>query len=460
MFPSIKAYRWPDMLESIRRSSFETTNLGMTRWSKLRLCAHVALVTLLVVSVLPQVSAGQEEESASVEQQVARLLDTLQSGNLGERDAAEEQIIALGKKAAEFLPEIDANTSGEMKIRLERITTKLGTPANPAATSIKASRATVSGKMTVSEALAELEEQTGNKVNVQGEALGMMIDLEHEDATFWEITSDIMSQASLCVQPYAIGDDELMLATHPNPPQDIQPAINGPFRIDVESIRVERTFGQQAGRQLEVNCSVSWEPRLKPTALVLPMQDVVAIVAGDEEEQLRPVNPGARPTITLTSGGATTTITMVFAGVSRERQKLKSLRGNLLFAIPGERQTFEFAKLNSGARQTQKNGNVRVTLASFTRNRRTYEARLLVVVEQVESIRRMLQSQEAYLRDAKDLRIESVADNEFPGVGGSAGLAYLFSIGGDPKDYRLVFEMPGGFSEASGSYELTDVPLP
>lgn len=433
--------------------------------SKLERRARIAsrtapLLALLLLATWATVAAGQQEEPSSVQQQVAELLVTLRGGSLAERDAAEEQIVALGEKAAEFLPEIDANTSGEMKIRLERITGKLGGSPSLAAQTIEASRATLSGEMTVSEAFAKLREQTGNNVNVQGDALDTMVKLEHDDATFWEIASDIMEQAKLCVQPYAVGDDELMLTTHPNPPTDIKPAISGPFRIDVESIRVERAFGQQANRQLEVNCSVSWEPRLKPTALVLPMQDVVAVVGGDEEQELRPNNPGARPTVALVSGNATTTITMVFPGVDRERQTLKSLRGNLLFAIPGERQTFEFAKLNSGARQTQKSGNVRVTLASFTRNRRTYEARLLVVVEQAESIRRMLQSQEAYLRDAKDLRIESVADNEFPGVGGSAGLAYLFSIGGDPKDYRLVFEMPGGFSEASGSYELTEVPLP
>lgn len=402
---------------------------------------------------------GGAVETMVSQDSVALLVEQMSTGSLQQRDAAEKAIVALGAEAAEYLPEVSDDTSGEMKIRLERIGKAIGRSSAAPATSIQASRLSLKGEMSVGSALAKIQEQTGNSVELQGNLTPPKVDLDLEDATFWEAIGEIMQQANLALVPYSAADDALVLQGGGGANDySLEPYLNGPFRIDPVSVRAQLGFGASAQPQLEINLNVSWEPRLKPTALTIPMANVIAIAQGDTE--LQPTSPGARPTVALNSGGATTTITLLLQGADRAASKLDSLKGELTFAIPGEVQQFEFDKLNSGARRTKKSGGVSVTLASFARNRRTYEARVLVVVDDATAVRRMLQSQEGYLLDSKDVRIENVGDFEFPGVAGSAGLAYLFGIRGDPADYRFVFEMPGGFSEASTSYEIKDLPLP
>ena len=52
---------------------------------------------------------------------VRKLLKELDGKTLKDRDAAEKRLIELGPSVVSFLPEVDANTSGEMKVRLQRI---------------------------------------------------------------------------------------------------------------------------------------------------------------------------------------------------------------------------------------------------------------------------------------------------------------------------------------------------
>ncbi len=419
--------------------------------------------TLCAPATSPAQDATDKADGSSqpLEEKVAALVRQMKGSNLEQRDAAEKQIVELGSEAAEYLPEVTDNTSGEMKIRLQRIATAIGQATRTAAPEIAASRCTLKGKMSLDGALEKIREQTDNSVEIQGDTPStQQLELNLEDVTFWEAIDDIMQQANLALVPFSAAEDALVLrraGVEVSAPE-VEPYLSGPFRVDPLSVRAQRTFTPGTPPQLELNCNVSWEPRLKPTALTIPMGNVVAIAAGDMQLQI--TNPGARPTIALNSGGATTTITLLLSGTDRDIAKLDSLAGELIFAIPGAQQKFEFDKLNSGARRTKKNEGVSVTLASFARNQRTYEARVLVVVDDAASVRRMLQSQEGYLLDSKGVRIENVGDFEFPGIAGSAGLAYLFGIRGDPADYKFVFEMPGGFSEARTTYQLKDIPLP
>ncbi|GAB5405460.1 MAG: hypothetical protein Aurels2KO_36910 [Aureliella sp.] len=426
----------------------------------LTLCIPL-LIAHIVTAQSPGEATTAAESEQALEEQVKALVEQMMGSDLEQRDAAEKRIVDLGPEAAEFLPEVTDNTSGEMKIRLQRIATAIGNGAQPGASDVAASRCSLSGKMSLDSALEKIREQTDNSVEIQGgDMTTRQLDLDLDDVTFWEAISEIMKQANLALVPFSAAEDALVLrpaGVEVGDPE-VEPYLSGPFRVDPLSVRAQRTFTPGSPAQLEVNCNVSWEPKLKPTALTIPMANVVAIASGDM--QLQTTNPTARPTVALNSGGATTTITLLLSGTNREVPKLDSLTGELIFAIPGAVQKFEFDKLNSGARKTKKNAGVSVTLASFARNQRTYEARVLVVVEDAASVRRMLQSQEGYLVDSKDVRIENVGDFEFPGVAGSAGLAYLFGIRGDPADYKFVFEMPGGFSEARTTYQLKDIPLP
>ena len=68
----------------------------------------------------------QSEKKASIDE-VRKLIKELDGKSLKERDAAEKSLIEIGASILGYLPEVDANTSGEMKIRLQRIRQQLQT---------------------------------------------------------------------------------------------------------------------------------------------------------------------------------------------------------------------------------------------------------------------------------------------------------------------------------------------
>jgi hypothetical protein len=132
----------------------------------------------------------------------------------------------------------------------------------------------------------------------------------------------------------------------------------------------------------------------------------------------------------------------------------------VVFSVPGEDHDYRFKDFANGVRQSEKFGNVSVTLASFGRNGAVYEARLSVNLGASAQNRNWLLSNEAFLVDAKDTKIMNVGKRYFQGVGNSANFSYLFQINGDPKDYELVFTLPGTFTEVTAPFVLTDIPLP
>ena len=69
-------------------------------------------------------------------------------------------------------------------------------------------------------------------------------------------------------------------------------------------------------------------------------------------------------------------------------------------------------------------------------------------------------SNEAYLLDAKDVRLENVGLQTYGMSNNAVGIAYLFQINGDPNDYKLVYESPGMITKQTVSYVLSDIALP
>ncbi len=92
-----------------------------------------------------------------------KVLRQLESDKAAERDAAEKRLIEIGPAVVAFLPEVTSSTSGEMKIRLERIRKELQT--SKIETFFEATLVTLSGKMPLSEALAAIAKQTGNAIS-------------------------------------------------------------------------------------------------------------------------------------------------------------------------------------------------------------------------------------------------------------------------------------------------------
>ncbi len=432
----------------------------------------LCLLALLSLCATPTV--GQEatdEKPVEAERQrpnitvdgVRKLLRSLESNQLQDRDAAEQDLVELGPAVLAFLPEISANTSGEMKVRLQRIRQQLQRADTE--TYFKASTLTLSGKMPLSEALASIEQQTGNKIEVEGADAfdGLEIEFMEQDSSFWTVMDKIMTQAKLRVNNYTTSDGlSLAAGAQEYREKSAEPFVTGPFRIEVTSVQSTLTFNSRLDGQLDLSLQVTWEPRLKPVFMQIPMNTISATI--DDENVLASVNPQSTPEVPLNTGGASTQIDLQLARPKRSVTKLSKLNGEFMIAVPSEKHKYIFKKFGNGARQSEKFGDVSVTLEGARRNGSVYEMRLLVEFGNaqgaLDSFRGWILSNEAYLLDPKERRLENVGLQTYAVTPNAVGIAYLFQINGNPDDFQLIYESPGLITRETVKFELRDIELP
>jgi hypothetical protein len=430
-----------------------------------------------VVWVLPCAAWGQTENAAIGSSQAAppthissevdlstirSRLRELEAGELAVRDQAEKQIIAMGPAVLGYLPEVTARTSGELKVRLQRIRQAL--QQSNIENFFEASRITLHGKMKLTEAIDQIVQQTDNPIKLDRSVsqANTQVELAASNAPFWEVMMSLMSQAKLRINSYGTTENELVLTSEGTATSTIPSFVTGPFHLDVLSVRSTLPFSSSLGGQLDLSFAVTWEPRLKPVFLQLPMASLSADYAGGQT--LTATNPQAAPEIPLNLGGSTTQIDVQLQRPPRSVKQLDKLTGEFTIAVPSQRHQYVFKKFGNGVRQSEKFGDVTVTLEGARRNGAVYEMRLFVefVDSQgaLDSFRGWILSNEAYLRDARDTRILNVGLNTYAVTPNAVGIAYLFQINGNPDDYQLIYESPAAVSKQRVKYELRDIELP
>ncbi len=420
---------------------------------------------------IPSRNLAQESQQAETVNQadsqvtygsVQSLLRHLESDELSQRDAAEAKLIELGSTVLQFLPSVTPQTSGEMKIRLQRIRQALERVQT--ADFFKASTITLSGSTTVSEALTRITKQTDNKLRLQTDNDSTdepSIGVDWNDTPFWTAIQDVLMKANLRVAATAAANRELILGTSysENPATY---SVAGPFRIELAAIESRQNFDSRVDGQTRVHLLIMWEPRLQPLFVQLPMSGFRATLPGGS--QIAAVNPQASPEVRLNPGASIARVEVQMQRPARDVAKLESLVGQLVVSIPGDRHPFTFEKIGNGVRQSQKHGDLSVTLESARRNGPVFETRLFVefgdAAGALESYRGWIMSNEAYVLDAKGSRIESVGFQTYATTNNGAGVSYLFQISDIPDSFKLVYESPSVIVRQTINFELDGIPLP
>ena len=415
---------------------------------------------------LPAQETEARPRSAEVTYAEARrAIRDLESDSLEERDAAEKLLTEMGRGVLPFLPQVSANTSGEMKIRLQRIRQTLQTEQLEAF--VDASTVTLSGSMTVAAALQEIEKQTKNKTELQddGSYAGRMVQLDAQDQPFWTVMNSIMSQAGLRINAFGTTEGPLILSPGAAD-TGVESFIQGPFLMQATSIAARKTFNSSLDGQLDVSFQLTWEPRLEPIFMQLPMNSMkmIASDAGGKSSEHLASNPAAAPEVPLNLGSCSTQIDLQMERPSRDKSKIDALSGKFSIAMPSERHQYEFSDLASGARMSEKFGDIEVTLEGSRRNGPVYEMRVKVEFGDdggaLESFRGWVLSNQAYLLDANDKRLENVGLQRYMVTPNAVGIGYLFQINGDPNDYRLIYESPAAIRRQTIEFEMKNIELP
>ncbi len=425
------------------------------------------MVTLLMV--LGSLLAGQVDAAGSelLQADVRRLVRQLDGDSLAEREAAEKALVELGPNVLDLLPPVSRNTSAEVKVRLDRIRKTLQEKAAQAAA--EATRVTLKGEMPLSEALAALAKQSGNKIVDFRERFGQQapdpaVKADFQEVPFWNALDDLLDQAGLTVynfsgEPGTVaivsrGSSELSRAD--------RATYSGLFRFEGISLIARRDLRDPDSDSLRLTLEVAWEPRVSPIVLQLPLESIQAV---DENGQTIPVDTGpAQLEIPAEMGIPATEIQVPLKLPDRQSRKIASLQGRLQALVPGRVQEFTFEDLKDAKAVEQRAAGVTVTLEQVRKNLDLYEARVRVRFDQasnaLESHRNWVYNNEAYLLDPEGERVDHAGMQATLQRDDEVGVAYLFDREQGIEGCKFVYKTPVVIVSMPVGYQLKDIPLP
>jgi hypothetical protein len=397
---------------------------------------------------------------------VQRWVRQLDDNAAAKRDAAEQALIALGPAALKLLPPVTSKTPTEVKVRLERVRRALENAA--AESAAEASVVTLQGTVPLSQALLAVEQQTKNKLVDLREKFGQQrtdpqIQVNFDKTPFWKALDQILDQAGLTLYRYGGQPGTVAFVSRGAGPQEGAPIIgySGLFRFEGVRIQATRDLRNAANQSLRLALEVTWEPRLSPILVQLPLADLRAQDEAGQavaiDGQLGKLEAPVESTVPIVE------LQVPLVPPKRSVEKIASLNGTLLALVPGQIETFEFADLEQAKGVEQRRAGVAVTLEQ-RKNLHVYELRLRVRFDKaenaLESHRGWIYSNEAYLVDADGKQVDNDGYQAFLQEANEVGVAYLFAHEPGLKGCKFVYKTPATLVKVPASFTLQDIPLP
>jgi hypothetical protein len=426
-------------------------------------CGGVLLVWPMVAGVP---ALGQAEGSdAALRDRVTQLIDRLGSDKPEARESAMAALTKLGPKVLPLLPDTAKLSAGERKDRIEKLRAalrKAEEDVNPAA-----SRVTLVGKgIRLSEAIQQLQKQTGNPISDMREQLGADVtnpafDLEIKDKPFLEAFAEVAKQAEVGLEFHSgdgsIGIKPAMTGGNVPPVQ-----YTGPFRIELKQIGLTRDF--EAGPALAtIQLEVAWEPRLRPMLLKLKADELK--VLDDRGKEVKPQMAMEAEEVVVRPENPVSEINLNLQAPDRAATKLKSLKVKAELTIPAGIKTFRFPNL-AQENVNLKQGDVSVTLQDVEVDEQAWKVHVELAMPgegpAFESYQQGLFNNQMWLQRSDGSRFAHNGGLNSTGAsGGKLGFEYIFvDAPGKPSDYQLVYETPSKVITIPLEFEIKDVPLP
>ena len=425
------------------------------------------MLASLVVMGAALLGQAEQPDKADLALEVRRLVHRLDSRELAGREAAERELIELGMEVLDHLPGPDDRVSAEVAQRVQRIRQKLQRAV--AEEAARESRITLKGdQMPLSEVLAEIEKQTGNKVvdlrgrfGPPGEDPKLAVDFD--DAPFWSTVDRILDQAELSL--YAYGEEKaLNIVSRPQKqlPRSGRACYSGPFRFEPIRIEAVRDLRNPMGERLALLIEVSWEPRIAPISLQFPLD---RIKAADENGSPLPIDAEqAKLEVPGDSETMAAELRIPFELPSREVKKIARLEGTLKTLVQGKVESFRFEDLPEAKNVEKRTAGVTVTLQQVRKNRDVWEFRLLIHFDETSgalaSHRNWVFENEALLVTPDGEEIAFHAYDTTLQTENEVGIAYLFGLDDPLTDYAFIYRTTGLIMSTEFDFEISDVALP
>ncbi|HUE71064.1 MAG TPA: hypothetical protein VMP01_09260 [Pirellulaceae bacterium] len=410
--------------------------------------------------------AAAAAPSAELAPKVKALIRQLDSDQQAKREAAEKELVALGEDVLPLLPPITRTTPAEVKNRLGRVRKTLMDLAIAATT--KPKFVTLSGEMLLSEALAEIEKQTGNRVTDSREEdkSDPKITLQLDKAPFWEALDTILDAAQLTLYNYDTEQGELSyIARDENAlPRIGRGTYSAIFRLEPTRIEIDADLRNPASKALRLTVDAAWEPRVRPVVIMLPVGQFQATDDGGNAVE---VDSGDGDLEFSVDGfGAGVELVIPFKIPARTVKQIASIKGKLTAVLLGREETYEFPNPESKKGAEEERGGVTVILDQCRKVDELLEARMRVKFDKasnaLESHRGWIYNNPCYLEDAKGDKVEQAALEATLLDENEVAVIYRFDLGDEANasKYKLVYKTPAAIIEVPVEFELKAIDLP
>ncbi len=423
-----------------------------------------AVVGLLFLSSYPRALAQTENADAPLRDRTSQLIERLDDPKQEAADLAQAKLIKMGARILPLLPDPSGVASPERKKRLEKIREAIEQASESVST--EASRVTIQGKgIRLSEAIAQLQKQTGNAIMDMREQLGAEVtnpalDLDIRDQPFFEALDRVAAAAEVSITA-STGEGSIGIVSG-TPPQNPLLVYKGPFRIALKQFTAVRDF--QAGTAAaSAQIELSWEPRLRPMLLSLKSEDLE--IKDDKGQEIRPQTMLESNVVVLRPENPAAEINLNIDVPQRSAEKLSILSVKSQITLPAALRTFRFPSL-AQENVTLKQGEVTVTLENVEIDEQVWKVNVEVVYPgdgpAFESYRQGLFNNRLWLQKADGSRFEHNGGfSNTSSDGGKLGFEYVFvDVPGKLADYQLIYETPAKVATIPLEFQFKDVPLP
>lgn len=430
------------------------------------------LLTMFVLVPLPMWSASafsQDDTNTSVvsEQQLAefvrRAIIFLDSGQLQQRQQAEQALIDQGPRVLDLLPTDLEPFSSEVRSRLDRIRQKLYTQV--AVQTSNGSKFSLSGIYRFPDVIRELESQTGNVITTSRD-VGDTIELSIKNAPFHQALDNILDLTNLDIEPY--------FAPHPNQIlikprlEGVQSRENncqyvGPFRIAATNINTSRDLRNPTRANCAITLQLSWEPRVRPLYLSMSTSSLRAV--DDTNHELIPLIDGQK-TLNVEGTAPLVEVEIPFSMPAKGAVNLSAVRGSISAMVPGRKEHFEFSNLHttSSFPKQQRRAGVVITVNSVRQSEQQTIVELTLHYKDAgnafESHRGWTNRNRVYLTSGEKPLAENVRRETIDQKKQSVTYRFTFETNADLQKLAFHYHTPALLMERQVEFELHDIPLP
>jgi hypothetical protein len=424
------------------------------------------LIPLILMTALLLPLAAAPGDIAA---EVARLAKQLNSDELTARNKAEEQLTALGPAALPHLPATTDRTPAEVATRLARVRQALQQAR--AQQAAEGSTVTLEGDLPPGLSLKDFSKQSGNTITdhreLDEDAKEPAVTVKFDKVLFWRALDELLDDANLDVDHFLGEPGIVVVARAPGrQPRTKGASYAGPFRLEATRFEALRDLRSPGNRSLKLFVEASWEPRLKPIIISLPLDEIRAMAGSEQVE----IDGQGEPTAPIGDGASAIELEIPLRAPQRSIERIDSVKGRLKAIVPGDVETFRFvdlpvAKDGAAKKIEQRKASVTVTVDALRKNNDIWELELRVRFDDPSGaldsyLSGWLLGNEAFFEKPGDSPIEPGTLEQTRQLPNEIGVKYLFDLPQGPKGLTFVYKSPTAVFTIPVDYEFKDLELP